>query len=126
MKKLLPFLLLFILAMLIWDATFDPYHMSFQVDDADFDGPVGHLFGALLASGGIVIALIATVVAAVVLAVVCAGAGIVACVAVVVAALMAVLAMSPLLLPLLVPVSIICYLSRRDKQRRRQLNQRAA
>jgi hypothetical protein len=126
MKKLLPFLLLFILAMLIWDATFDPYHMAFQVDDADFDGPIGSLFGALLASGGIVIAIIVMVVAAIVLAVVCAGAGVVACVAVVLAALMAVLALSPLLVPLLVPLAIIWYLSNRDKQRRLHGKQQAA
>ncbi|WP_426103536.1 hypothetical protein [Massilia sp. TSP1-1-2] len=121
MKKLFPFLLLFIMAMWIWDATFDPWQMSFNIDDADADGPLG----ALLAGGGLLVAMVALVVAAVVTAVVCAGVGIVVIVAVVLAAIAAVLALSPLMLPVLIPVAIICYLSRRDKRRHHDLKQRA-
>jgi hypothetical protein len=112
MKKLLPFLILFILAMLIWDATFDPYHMSLHGDD----GPLGTLLGALI--GMVVMALVG-----IVLAVVFAGVGIVVCVVVVVAAVLALLAISPLLLPLLVPVAIIWYLSGRNRQRQQHLKQ---
>ena len=120
MKKLLPFLLLFILAMLIWDAMFDPYHMSLHIDDADFDGPVGTLFGALLAGGGIIIGFIALVVVAIVLAVVFAGVGIVAFIAVVLAAVIAVLALSPLMLPLLIPIGIIWYMASRNRRQQHQ------
>lgn len=126
MKKLLPFLMLFILAMLIWDATFDPYHMSFYVDEAQVDGPVGSLLGALLAGGGILVGLVALVAVALVLAVVFAGVGVVVIVAVVLAAILAALALSPLLLPLLIPVAIIWYLAGRNKQRQHVLTHHAA
>ncbi len=126
MKKFLPFLILFILAMLIWDATFDPYHMAFHVGDGDFDGPGGTLLGALLAGGGILIGLVAMVVVALVLAVVFAGVGIVVIVAVVLAAVLAALALSPLLLPLLIPVGIIWYVTSRNKQRQHDLKAHAA
>jgi hypothetical protein len=115
MKKLFPYLLLFILAMLIWDATFDPYHMSFHGDDDS--GPLGAVFGALLAGGGILIGMIVMVAVGIILAVVFAGVGIVACVVVVLAAVLAALAISPLLLPLLVPLAIIWYISSRNRQR---------
>jgi hypothetical protein len=121
MKKFLPFLILFILAMLIWDAMFDPYSMSLHINEADFDGPAGTLFGALLAGGGILIGFIVLVVVAVVLAVVFAGVGIVALAAVVLAAVITALALSPLLLPLLIPVAIIWYLASRSRQRQHSL-----
>ena len=117
MKKYLPFLILFILAMLIWNATFDPYSMSVHLDDSDFDGVAGTLFGALLAGGGILIAIIVMLVVAVVLAVVFAGVGIVAFVAVICAAVIAALALSPLMLPLLIPVAIIWFIASRHRHR---------
>ena len=123
MKKLLPFLMLFILAMLIWDATFDPYHMTLHVDESDVDGPFGSVLGALLAGGGIIVGLIALVVVALVLAVVFAGVGIVLVCAVVLAAVIAALALSPLMLPLLIPVAIIWYLASRNKHRQQDLKQ---
>ena len=125
MKKLLPFLILFFMAMLIWDATFDPFHMSFHADDADLDGPAGTLVGALLAGGGLLAGLIVLVLVAVVMAVVCAGVGIVIVLAVVLAAIVTALALSPLMLPLLIPVAIIWYLASRDKHRRHDLKERA-
>ena len=126
MKKLFPFLILFILAMFIWDATFDPYHMSFHVDDADFDGPVGTLFGALLACGGLLIGVVVLLVGVVVAAVLSAGVGIVIIAALVLAAIVTALALSPLMLPLLIPIAIIWYLASRDKHRRRDLKERTA
>ncbi len=116
MKKLFPTIVLLILAMLIWDATFDPYHLSFH---GDVDGPVG----ALMAGGGILIGIIAMVAAAIIVAVVCAGVGIVACVCVAVAAVATLLALSPLLLPLLIPVGIIWYMSSRKRQPPHELKQ---
>ena len=123
MKKLLPFLILFIMAMLFWDATFDPYHMSFHADGANVDGPLGTLFGALLAGGGLLIGIIALLVGVVVAVVLCAGVGVVVIAAVVLAALCAVLALSPLMFPLLIPVALIWYLASRDKHRRRDLKE---
>ena len=117
MKKYLPFLILFILAMLIWDATFDPYSMSVHIDDTDFDGAAGTLFGALLAGGGILIAMVVMLVVAVLLAVLFAGLGIVALVVIVCAAVIAALALSPLMLPLLIPVAIIWFIASRNRNR---------
>lgn len=125
MKKLLPFLILFILAMWIWDATFDPFYMSFHAGDADFDGPAGTLFGALLTGGGLLIGLVLLVVVAVVMVVVCAGVGIAMVLAVVLGVIVTALALSPLMLPLLIPVAIIWYLARRDHHRRHDLKERA-
>lgn len=126
MKKLFPFFVLLIGALLFWDALygdalFDPLQMVFEIEDTHLDGPLSAVFGTLLAGGGLIIGLIALVVAAVITAVLCAGAGVILLVAVVLAAIIAALASSPLLLPLLIPVAIIWALSNRDKQRRHGL-----
>ncbi len=123
MKKLLPYLILFILAMLIWDATFDPYHMAFHIDDEQFDGPLSALVGAMLAGGGIILGLVALVFVAIVLALVFAGVGIVVFTAVVLVAIIVALALSPLMLPLLIPVAIIWYLASRNRSNRHDLKQ---
>ncbi len=123
MKKLLPYLILFILAMLIWDATFDPYHMSLHIDDEQLDGPLGALVSAMVAGGGIIIGLVALVFVAIVLAVVFAGVGIVVFAAVVLVAIIVALALSPLMLPLLIPVAIIWYVASRNRSSQRDLKQ---
>ena len=117
MKKYAPYFLLFILSILIWDAMFDGSGVHFMIDDESFDGPVGSIFGALLATGGAIIGLIVAVVVGVVLAVVFAGVGIVLVAALAVAAVIAILAISPLLLPILIPVAIIWFIARRNRHR---------
>ncbi|QYF94687.1 hypothetical protein KY495_05695 [Massilia sp. PAMC28688] len=118
MRKLLPFIILFILAMLLWDAAVDPFHMSVNLDDADFDGPLGALMAAALAGGGLIIGIVVVAVVAVVLAVVFAGVGVVVCGALVLAALLGALALVPVMLPVLIPVALIWYLMMRDRRQR--------
>jgi hypothetical protein len=117
MKQSAPYLILFILALLIWNAMVDSSGVSFNIGDEDFDGPLGGLAAALFAGGGILIGIVVTVVVALILAVVFAGVGIVVVAALVLAALVTALAVSPLLLPLLIPIAIIWFLSRRNRQR---------
>lgn len=119
MRKFLPFLILFILAILIADAAFDPIHFAYDFDDGDFDGPAGALVAALLAGGGLIIGFVVVVVAvALILAVVFAGVGVVVVGALLLAAAVAALAMIPVLLPILIPVAIIWYLMMRDRKPR--------
>lgn len=119
MKKSAPFIILFVLALLIWNAMFDPVHMDFMIGDEDFDGPLGALAALLMAGGGILIGFVVMVFVAIVLAVVFAGVGIVVVAALVLAAIVAAIAISPLLLPLLIPIGIIWYLSSRNRKRER-------
>lgn len=121
MKKLLPFIILFILAMLIWDATFDPYHLSFDFDEGDFDNPVGALIAAALAGGGLLIGLVVMIVVGIVLAVVFAGVGVVLCGALLLVVAIAGLVLVPVMFPILIPVAIIWYLMTRDRNRRQTL-----
>lgn len=118
MKKILPFIVLFILAILIWDAAFDPIHFAYEFDEGDFDGPVGALVAAMLAGGGLLIGFVVMVVVAVILAVVFAGVGVVVCGALLLAAAVAALAMIPVMLPIIIPVAIIWYLMMRDRKNR--------
>jgi hypothetical protein len=125
MRKLLPFIILFIVAMLVWDAAFDPFHMTVGLDDADFDGPVGALIAAALAGGGLLIGFVVVVVVAVVLAVVFAGVGVVVFGALVLAALIGALALMPVMLPVLIPVAVIWYLMMRDRNSRTKVKEAA-
>lgn len=123
MKKLLPFIILFVLAMLIWDAAVDPFQMSLNLNDEHFDGPLGALIAAALAGGGLLIGLVVLLVVGVVLAVVFAGVGVVVCGALLLAAALGSLALLPLLFPILIPVAIIWYLMVRDRNHRHALKQ---
>lgn len=126
MQKTLPYLLLFIIALLLCDALFDAPGLSFTIGDEDFDGPFGGLLATMLAGGGLLIGTLVTVFVAIVLAVVFAGVSIVVVAALVLAAAITVIAISPLLLPLLIPVAIIWYLARRNRHRAPQLKENAA
>lgn len=113
MQKSAPYIILFVLALLVWNALFDGAGMHFTIDDEDFDGPLGALAAVLFAGGGILIGIVVAAFVAVVLAVVFAGVGIVVVAAVALALVAAALAVSPLLLPLLIPVGIIWLIARR-------------
>lgn len=117
MKKSAPYIILFVLALLIWNAMFDGSGMHFTIDDEDFDGPLGALAAMLFAGGGIVIGIVVAIFVTVVLAVVFAGVGIVIVASVALALLVAALAVSPLLLPLLIPIGIIWLIVRRKSPR---------
>ncbi|HEY0060758.1 MAG TPA: hypothetical protein VGC21_01480 [Telluria sp.] len=113
MKKTLPYLLLFILAILIFNGLFGHADMHFAMDDGDFDSPLGTVFGTVLAGGGILIGALVMILVAVVLAVVFAGVTVVGIAAIVLAALVAIIAISPLLLPVVIPCVIVWYMARR-------------
>lgn len=116
MKKYAPYLILFVLSILIWNALFDGHGASFTIDDESFDGPLGGIAGFLLATGGAIIGVIVAAVVGVILAVVFAGLGIVLVSALVLAAVVAIIAVSPLMLPLLIPVAIIWFVARNRKR----------
>lgn len=118
MKKSAPYIILFVLALLIWNGMVDSASsLHFDIDGEDFDGPMGGIAALLLAGGGILIGIVVAAVVAVILAVVFAGVGIVVVAALALAAALTALAVSPLLLPLLIPVAIIWYLARRNRTR---------
>jgi len=118
MKKILTFVLVFMLACLFLDKIGgSDLHMQFNGDDVD--GPLEWLFGMAFAGGGLLIALVC---AAVVAGMVIAGVGVfvvaglaIAC-GVVVAVLLAL--SSPVLLPLLILAAFAWLLVGRNRKQR--------
>ena len=118
MKKILPYLVLFLCALLLWDLLFGFGDASFHIDGEEFDGPIGALVGILLAGGGTLIGLLVTLVVGVVLAVVFAGVGVVIIGALAVAAFAVAAALVPFLIPLLLPLALVWYLVSRARRNR--------
>jgi len=118
MKKIVPYLILLVCALLLWDMLFSFGDASFHIDGDEFDGPFGALLGILFASGGTLIGVLVMVVVGIVLAVVFAGVGIALLGALCIAALAVAAAIVPFLLPLLVPLAIIWYLASRPRKER--------
>jgi hypothetical protein len=118
MKKIAPFILLFLFAAIFWNVFAASHGVSFNIDGDEFDGPAGALFGLLLAGGGTLLAACIMAIVGVVLVVVFAGVGIVLLSALVLAALCVAAAVAPLLLPLLLPIALIWYLVSRSRRPR--------
>ena len=118
MKKIAPCLILFLCALLLWDLLFSFGDASFHIDGEEFDGPLGAMFGILLAGGGTLIGLLVTLVMGVVLAVVFAGVGVVLVGALVMAGIAAAAAIVPFLIPLLLPLALVWYLVSRARRNR--------
>jgi len=118
MKKIVPYLVLFLCALLLWDMLFSFGDASFHIDGEEFDGPLGALFGILLAGGGTLIGLLVTVVVGAVLAVVLTGVGVVIVGALAIAGLAVTAAIVPFLLPLLLPLALVWYLVSRARRNR--------
>ena len=118
MKKIVPYLVLFLCALLLWDMLFSFGDASFHIDGEEFDGPLGALFGLLLAGGGTLIGLLVTVVVGAVLAVVLTGVGVVIVGALAITGLAVTTAIVPFLLPLLVPLALVWYLVSRARRNR--------
>jgi hypothetical protein len=116
MKKIAPYIIVFLFALLVWDVYSDFGGMHFDIDGAEFEGPLGTLLGLLFASGGVLVGVLAMAVVGVVLALVFAGVGIILVGAFAVAAVALAAAISPLLLPLLLPVAVIWYLASRKRK----------
>ena len=118
MKKIAPFILLFLLAAVAWNVFAGAHNIMFNIDGDEFDGPVGALLGLLFAGGGTLLAAGILMVVGVVLVVVFAGVGIVLLGGCVLAAVCVALAISPLLVPLLLPLALIWYLVSRSRRPR--------
>ena len=118
MKKIAPYIILLLCALLLWDMLFTFGDASFHVDGEEFDGPFGALLGLVLGGGGLLIGLLVTIVVGAVLAVVFAGVGIVVIGALGIAALAVAAALVPILLPLLLPLALVWYLVSRSRRNR--------
>ena len=117
-KKLLAAAIVFVVALCLWDSVLGN-GMHINIDGDEFEGPLGTLFGLVLAGGGMLIAAVAVTCAAVFVGVLCAGIGIVLVSALVLASVIVVAAMSPLLLPLLIPVGLYWIFTARARRQRR-------
>jgi hypothetical protein len=124
MKKFAPYLVLFLCALLLWDMLFSFGDASFHIDGEEFDGPLGALFGLVLAGGGTLIGLLVTLAVGALLAVVFAGVGVVVIGALAFASLAVAAAVVPFLLPLLLPLLLVWYLV--SRARRNRMVQKAA
>ena len=124
MKKIAPYIILILCALLLWDLLFTFGDASFHIDGEEFDGPLGAMLGVLLGGGGMLIGLLVTIVVGAVLAVVFAGVGIVVIGALAFAGFAVAAAIVPFLLPLLLPLALIWYLVSRSRKSR-AINQQA-
>jgi hypothetical protein len=115
MKKIAPYIIVFLFALLVWDVYSDFGGMHFDIDREEYDGPLAALLGLLLASGGVLLGVLVMAVVGVVLALLFAGVGIIVVGALAVAAVAVAAAVSPLLLPLLLPIAVIYYLASRNR-----------
>jgi hypothetical protein len=118
MKKIAPYLILFLCALLLWDLLFTFGDASFHIDGEEVGGPLGAMLGILFAGGGTLIGLLVVVVVGAVLAVAFAGVGIVIVGALAIAGLAVAAAIVPFLLPLLLPLAVIWYLVSRVRRNR--------
>ena len=125
MKKYAPYVILFLVAAVIWSVFFDANGSTIHIDGAEVDGPLGAFLGLLFAGGGIVISALVMLVVGAVLAVVFAGVGVIVIGAIGVAALAVAAAVSPLLLPILIPFAIY-WLMKRSRRNRAALQEQAA
>jgi hypothetical protein len=117
MKKVLLLSLVFVFVCMIaaW-VSIDASDLVVTIGDEDFDGPLGALFGTVLAGGVFaIVAVVLTFVAALV-GVLMAGVGVLVVLALALAALVTMAAVSPLLLPLLLPFAIYWLVKRRHRK----------
>lgn len=118
MKKIAPFVILFLFCLLAWNVFAHSSGMSFDIDGEEIDGPLGAALGLLFAGGGIIIAALVVLFVGAVLAVVFAGVGVLLALGLGLAALILAAVISPLLLPILVPAAIIWFFVSRSRRNR--------
>jgi hypothetical protein len=118
MKKIAPYIILVLCALILWDLLFTFGDASFHIDGDEIDGPLGAMLGILLGGGGVLIGLLVTVVVGAVLAVVFAGVGVVIIGALAIAGVAVAAAIVPFLVPLLLPLAVIWYLVSRSRKNR--------
>ena len=115
MKKIVPYLVLILCALLLWDLLFSFGDASIHIDGDEIDGPLGAVLGLLFGAGGAILGVVAAVVVGVVLAVVFAGVGVVLLAALGVAGVAVAAAIVPFMLPLLALV-LVWYLVKRSRR----------
>jgi hypothetical protein len=116
MKKIAPFVILFLFCLLAWNVFAHSSGLSFDIDGEEIDGPLGAVLGLLFAGGGIIIAGVVVLFVGAVLAVVFAGVGLLLTLGLGLAALVLAAVISPLLLPILVPAAIIWFFMSRSRR----------
>lgn len=118
MKKIAPYIIVFLAALLVMNVFNLGHDFNVHLDGDDIDGPFGALVGLLAGGVGLVIGAVVLVIVGVVLALVFASLGVMAIVGVAIAVIVTILALSPLLVPLLVPVALIWYFASRSRKNR--------
>lgn len=120
MKKIVPYAILILCALLLWDLLFTFGDASFHIDGDEVGGPLGAALALLFGAGGTIIGVLVTIVVGAVLAVAFAGVGVVLVGALAVAAFAVTAAIVPFFLPLLLPLAVIWYLVQRARRNRMQ------
>ncbi len=118
MKKIAPYVILFLFCLLAWNVFMHSSGVTFDIDGEEFDGPLGAVLSLLFAGGGLIIAGLVVLFVGAVLAVVFAGVGVLLALGLGLALLVLAAVMSPLLLPILVPVAIIWFFMNRSRRTR--------
>lgn len=126
MKKIAPFVILFLVALLALNMLVDTSDFIFNIGDEEFDGPLGAVLGLLFGSLGLIIGTVVALCVGALLAVVFAGVGVLIIGALALAAVLAAVAVSPLLLPVLIPVAITWFFVSRARRNRIQPQAQAA
>lgn len=126
MKKIAPFVILFLVALLAWNMLIDANDFVFNIGDEEFNGPLGALLGLLFGSLGLIIGLVVVLCVGALLAMVFAGVGVLIIGALALAAALGAVAVSPLLLPVLIPVAITWFFVSRARRNRIQAQAQAA
>ncbi len=120
MKKLFPAVVIFLTAMVIWNVFVQPGHFMVDIDGDSFDGPVGIVFGSLLAGGGMLLAAVIVSLVGLLLTLLFAGLGILLVAGLAVGAVCLAAMLSPLMLPLLIPVGIFWIFYRRNQRQQQR------
>jgi hypothetical protein len=118
MKKVAPFVILFLFCLLVWNMFAHWSGVGIDIDGEELDGPLGALLGLVFAGGGLIIAALVALVVGTVLAVVFAGVGLLMVLGLGLGALVLAVLVSPLLLPLLIPLAIIWFFMGRARRSR--------
>ena len=117
MKKTATIILVFLLALLVWNVfTFGDSVVS--IGDDDIGGPLGAVLATVFAGGGMLLAGVIMLFVGAVLAVVFAGVGVLCIGGLAIGACVLALMASPLLLPLLVPLAIVWFFVNRSRKHR--------
>lgn len=120
MKRIFPAIVIFLTAVVLWNVFVQPGHFMVDIDGETFDGPLGIVFGSLMAGAGMLLAALIVVAVGIMLTVLFAGLGILLVGGLALGAIGLAAMLSPLMLPLLIPVGIFWYFYRRNQREQQQ------